>query len=855
MSVHVRTAFERARARVEELQRSGAPASTVVEEHAKDADIIVTNVFEDALARSGHDQAGIALIALGGYGRSELAPNSDLDLLLLHRGWSSADVTALNRAVMYPLWDSKRELGDRIRDPKDVLRTLAHIDEVCALLDARLLSGDRGLFADMRAGVWRRIERSRASFFADLVKASAERHARYGHAGHLLEPNIRDSAGGLRDIHTVGWASKVLPGSRGGIDSLVDAGFLSRIDAELVTSARSYLLRLRVELHLATGRHQDQLYLAEQDEIAERLGYTALDGRPPADRLMQELYFHTREADAVVSNFWDRVIHLKPRRRFRGSSRESVSVADGCVVKDGRLEVVATTNVGENAAGWMRVFRQSALRGVQVGRHSINRLHEEIAAVTKPLPWSGETRDVFLDVLQSADGGARALDVMVMGGLLPALLPEWEPIRAFPQRDLYHRFTVDRHLIAAVEELARSREVADPDVRDAWTSVGDADALFVAALLHDIGKGRGGDHSALGAELASGVAARMELTAAQIDDVAFLVREHLLLAETATRRDLNDPKTTEETAGRVGDVRRLAMLHLLTRADSLATGPEAWSSFRSSLVRELYTRTRDFLEGAPLQEAASAERLAQLSVALELSHADALRLIGPMPESWVMSTDPGSAGRQIALLSDPLGPDEVRTGVHSSAEADELIVVAHDRPGLFSIVAGVLALRGFDIHDAEIYTRSDGIALEVFRVIGHHGSVSDERWARIGADIVAALGGSLDLDAELATKSTQTRRRREPRRRERAARVVVDNGASDANTVVEVHTSDRLGLLRLITKTLAEAGCDLSLAKVATYGVQVVDVFYVRDLEGRKITDPAHIQRIESSLVAALQPD
>jgi [protein-PII] uridylyltransferase len=444
---------------------------------------------------------------------------------------------------------------------------------------------------------------------------------------------------------------------------------------------------------------------------------------------------------------------------------------------------------------------------------------------------------------------------MVMGGLLPALIPEWEPIRAFPQRDLYHRFTVDRHLSAAVEELARSRESDDPDVRDAWTVVGDPDALFVAALMHDIGKGRGGDHSVLGAELATGVAQRMGLSDEQTRDVAFLVREHLLLAETATRRDLNDGRTTEETAVRVGDVRRVAMLHLLTRADSLATGPEAWSSFRSSLVRELYTRTRDRLEGAPMHAAAGADRLAQLSEVIGRPREDVIRMIGPMPETWVMSTDPESAKRQLALLAEPLGTDEVRTGVHSADEADELIVVAHDRPGLFSIVAGVLALRGFDVHDAEIYTRSDGVAVEVFRVIGHHGSVSDERWAKMRADVVSGLAGELDLDGELAKKSVQSRRRREPSRRDKTARIVIDNDASAANTIVEVHTQDRVGLLRLITKTLAGAGCDLSLAKVATYGVQVVDVFYVRDLEGRKITDPEHIGRIERSLAAALAPD
>jgi [protein-PII] uridylyltransferase len=840
--------------RVEQLQRSNVPAPEIVEAHTTDVDLIVTNVFESALVASGHDPAGIALIALGGYGRNELAPNSDLDLLLLYRGWSSTDVTELNRQVMYPLWDSKRELGDRIRDPKDVLRTLAHVDEMCALLDARLLTGDRGLFADMRAGVWRRVERSRASFFADLAKASNERHAHYGNAGHLLEPNIRDSAGGLRDIHTLAWASTVLPGSSGGIASLVDAGYLSRIDADLVTRARAFLLQLRIELHLATGRHQDQLYLAEQDDIAERLGYVALEGRPPADRLMQQLFFHAREVDAVASSFWDRVTHLKRRRRFRSGTSESVNVGDGCVISNGRLEVVATTNVAQDAAGWLRVFRQSVLRDVPVGRHSINRLHEEIAAAPKPLSWAPEARDVFLDIVQSGSGSARALDEMVMGGLFPALVPEWEPIRAFPQRDLYHRFTVDRHLIAAVEELGTSRASEDRDVRDAWTAVDDADPLFVAALTHDIGKGRGGDHSVLGAQLAEGFARRMGLPEAHVADVEFLVREHLTLAETAMRRDLNDPKTLEEVASRVGDARRLAMLHLLTRADSLATGPEAWSSFRASLVRELYARTREYLDGVPLHAGAAAQRLTDMAAALGLSRDEAAALVGPMPESWITGVDAEAAGRQIALLREPLASGEVRTGVHSTDEADEFVLVAHDRPGLFSVVAGVLALRGFDVHDAEIYTRSDGIAVEVFRVIGRHGAVSEERWVKIRDDVVAVLDHTLDLDAELAKKSAQTRRRREQRRRDGSARVVVDNDASATNTVVEVHTEDRLGLLRLITRTLAGAGCDLSLAKVATYGVQVVDVFYVRDLEGRKISDPEHIRRIESALAAAIQP-
>lgn len=851
MTAEIRDAFARARGNVEELRDAGADADEIVRMHSDDVDEIVVGVFDEALGRSGRSASGIAFVALGGYGRRELAPASDLDLLLLYRGWSSSEVTALNREVMYPLWDSRRELGDRVREPKDVLRSFDRIDEVCALIDARFLSGDRGLFADLESSVRRRLERGRASFFKNLVDSSADRHKRYGHAGHLLEPNLRDSAGGLRDVHTLLWASKLLPGGEG-LDGLVAAGHLSAIDGQLVGEARSFLLRLRIGLHLITARHQDQLYLGEQDELARRLGYESGDGTDngagPADLIMQELYNHARHADAVVQSFWDRQTH-QPRRRRRSGSSEPAG--DGCVVVDGRVEVIAATNLREDPAGWLRVFRTALRRGLPVGRSSLNRLQQELSSGST-LVWTSDTREVFLDILQSGVAGVRALEAMDLAGMLQALIGEWEPIRCFPQRDLYHRYTVDRHLLAAVAELAVSRSSEEHDLRDAWASVEDHQPLFIAALLHDIGKGRGRDHSDVGGEIAADVARRMGLDAHRVADVEFLVREHLTLVTLATRRDLNDPKTLDELVASVGGVERLAMLFLLTRADSLATGPEAWSSFRASLVRELYARTKQRWQGAPDVPAEMSHRLDAMAAELELSRDAAARLIGPMPEAWLAGLDVASARRQLSLLREPLVHGEVRTSAERLEEADELIVVAPDRPGLFAAVCGVLALRGIDVHDAEIYTRSDGVALEVFRVRGAHGSVPDDRWQQIHQDITGVLDGRIDLDEALGRKAAQARRRRLGSRHLAGLQVVVDNNASQTHTVVEVHTEDRLGLLRVITKALVDAGCDLSIAKIATYGVDVVDVFYVHDLEGHRITDPEQIRRIEDNLNRAL---
>lgn len=849
MSAEIREAFVRARARVEEISRSGLSPDEVVQAHTADVDAIVVGAFEAALARSGHDAGGITLVALGGYGRCELAPSSDLDLLLLYSGWSSSGVTALNREVMYPLWDSGRELGDRIREPRDVIKSLSgRVDEVCALLDARLLTGDTALFAELDGQVHRRLDRGRDSFFKDLVESVVDRHRRYGHAGHLLEPNLRDSAGGLRDIHTLGWASKLLPGGEG-LDSLTEAGFLSDIDARFVEEARSFFLSARIELHLATNRHQDQLYLPDQDEIARRLGYAATGDRPPADKLMQQMYKHARQVEVIVKSFWDRVMHSKRRRFRRPSTTESIG--DGCVLVEGRVEVLAVTKAREDPAGWLRVFRQSVRHSAPVGRAAINRLHEELAT-TDQLEWTADARDVFLDLIQAGQAGVDALEAMDLAGFLGALFGEWEPIRGYPQRDVYHRYTVDRHLLAAVAELAASRSSEEVDVRDAWALVGEPTVLFLATLFHDVGKGRGGDHSEIGAELAVAAAKRMGIDGTQRDDLEFLVREHLTLVTLATRRDLNDPATLNDAASRLSDRQRLAMLFLLTRADSIATGPEAWSSFRASLVRELYAKTKQRFEGIEPEPAEASQELDSLADALAMSREEAVRLIGPMPEAWLGSTDRESAKRQLELLKKPLGPTEVVTALHSAKEADEFIVVAHDRPGMFSAVAGVLSLRGIDVHDAEIYTRSDGVAVEVFRVIGSHGAIPEDRWTRVRADIPLALDGSLHLDAELVRKQTQSRKRRSAPRAGAPTQIVVDDRASDSHLVVEVHTEDSLGLLRRITKALADAGCDLSLARVNTYGTHVVDVFYVRDLEGRKITDAEHKRRIEDGLRAAV---
>lgn len=841
---------ERALGEAGALHASGAGGPQVAARLAAFFDELLGSLVDRALTTLGRPRDGLALVALGGYGRAQLAPYSDLDLMILHTGWPSDEIEEVNRRVLYPLWDAGLDLGNRVRSLRDASRVPDRIDEATALLDARLVAGDGALFAAFVAAQEAAVRRAGARMLRGIREENARRHASAGHAGHLLEPDIRDSAGGLRDVHGLGWAGDLLRHGAGR-DELRTRGILSEVDSLLIDQAAGFLLHLRIQMHVSAARRQDKLLLADQDTVAEALGYRSTDAEAPGDALMREVYRHARTVDAIASSVWEQLAHPRRRRIRRAPVR---SLGDGCVERDGRIEVVAAQSPDQDAAGWLRVFLKSARAGVPVGRSTLNHLHA-ICAASKCAVWSAAAREAFVELLWMGARASRALEAMDGTGFLSLLLPEWAPLRCRPQRNLYHRYTVDVHSFAAVDELVASRSIDEPDVADAWSRAGTADALVLGTLLHDVGKGRGGDHVVIGEALAGEALARLGFNARVVDDVRFLVREHLALAEIATRRDLNDERTAAEAASRAGSVDRLAMLFLLTRADAIATGPEAWSGFRASLIRELYAKTLHLMEGregptaGPARErsrGAIVERLASHGISAD----EAVRMIAAMPPSWLGAFDAAAAADQLAMMRRPPAAGDVRLRADRSSDADVVSIVAADRPGLFATVTGVLAARGLNVLWARIFTRSDGAALEVFRVRGTHGPVPQERWESIRADIASALAGRLDVGAALRSKAGDAGR---PRRTvEVPVRVVVDNAASDFYTVVEVHAADRLGLLHTITRALADAGCDLHLAKIATYGLEVVDTFYVRDLDGQRIEDEGALRTLSDAVRAAL---
>ncbi|MFD9026123.1 [protein-PII] uridylyltransferase [Streptomyces parvulus] len=765
--------------------RSGPPRRTAL---AGLTDDWLTGLFD---AGTGGTGRGVSLVAVGGYGRGELSPRSDLDLLLLHDGSDDKAVAALADRLWYPVWDLGLDLDHSVRTPGQARRTAGEDLKVhLGLLDARHLAGDLGLTASLRTAVladWRNQAPRRLPELRDLC---AERAERQGELRFLLEPDLKEARGGLRDATAL---------------RAVAASWLADAPREGLADARRRLLDVRDALHLATGRATDRLALQEQDQVAAELGL--LD----ADTLLRQVY----EAARVISYAGDvtwrevgRVLRsrsVRPRlRAMLGGGKaapERSPLAEGVVEHDGEAVLARTARPERDPVLPLRAAAAAAQAGLPLSLHAVRRL----AATTRPLPtpWPAEAREQLVTLLGSGRPTVQVWEALEAEGLVTRLLPDWERVRCRPQRNAVHVWTVDRHLIeTAVRASEFTRRVHRPDL------------LLVAALLHDIGKGWPGDHSVAGETIARDVAARIGFDRTDAAVLATLVRHHLLLVETATRRDLDDPATVRAVADAVGSEHTLELLHALTEADALATGPAAWSSWRGSLVADLVKRVSAVLAGdAPAAPETTAPTAEQERLALE-----AYRTGGPvlaLRARTEPSADPDSAAGPA-----PLGV--------------ELLIAVPDQEGVLPAVAGVLAVHRLTVRTAELRSLSlpDGVEGSVllldWRVAAEYGSLPQA--ARLRADLVRALDGTLDIAARLAERDAAHPRRRgvEPP----PPRVTVAPAASRLATVIEVRAQDAPGLLFRLGRALETAGVRVRSAHASTLGSNAVDAFYVTGPEG-----------------------
>lgn len=749
--------------------------------YAAAVDRWLAELFAAALHGDG-EASGVALVAVGGYGRGELCPGSDLDVVLFHRG--RKDIGTVAEAIWYPIWDSGLHLGHAVRTPKEALRLAADdLDTATSLLDVRLLAGDAELAGSVGGSAEQQWRKRARRYLGALATSVEKRQANAGEVAFLLEPDLKEGRGGLRDIHALHWANRAVP--------VIDEG-----DADVLALAHDALLAARVALHLYTGRDRDVLTMQDQDAIAEVLDLH------DADALLASVGGAARSVTWITDDGWDRVQSWLAGPAA-GSGRDR-TLARGVVLRDGTVQLAADGDPAADPVLAIRAAGAAAEHRTRIERTSLRRL----GAISGPLPdpWPADAREEWVGLLLAGRPAVPVIEALDQVGLWGRWLPEWELVRNRPQRNVLHRFTVDRHLI---ETAANAAALAD--------RVDRSDLVVIAALMHDLGKGAGGDHIEVGEGIIATVGPRLGLPPDDVNVLRTLVRHHLLLSEVATRRDIGDPDVVERVAAAVGSLGTLDLLAVLTEADSLATGPVAWSSWKADLVHELVARTRHALGGAPPLESE------------------------PFPT--IGQTDLLRAGRTAV-----------------TGDRDTLVVVTSDRPGLLSRVAGVLALHGLDVLAADALTTPDGMALEQFRVVPAQVGARDvdgrwqQRWPDVIADVERALAGRLAVRARVAARASLYRPSL-PTPGLPPPRVVFDEQASGTSTVVEVHAPDSVGLLHRVTHALGDLDLDVATAKVQTLGEQVVDSFYVRTRDGDKVVEPEQRAEIERAILHAVRED
>ena len=772
------------------LARPDLQGDEFCREYSAQADEWLSAVADRAV---GETNLHLALLAVGGYGRSSLCPYSDLDVVLVHSG--HRDIKAVADAIWYPVWDEGVRLDHSVRRPSEVVAAAADDVRVAlGLLDARLVWGDakvaHPLIADARTA-WRDSLGTR--YLPDLQAQMGERHTHAGDVAFLLEPDLKESHGGLRDVNVLRAISAYAP-------LLADYADLTSLGR-----ATSVLTRVRVELHRIAQREQDKLLLQDQDQIAVALAYE------DADALMAAVSEAGRQIAWVSDDVWRRRRLWdptpQPRRLLRRGKQRSaqypksgrgehdavIDVGRDVVDVDGEIALLPTAAVSEDTSIAFRLAATAAELDRPIAKGSLHRLADRMPPPSDP--WDPGLLAALIRLLAAGRPAVDKSESLDQHGLLVRIIPEWAAVRNKPQRNAYHTFTVDRHLL---EAAALASELTGTVERP--------DLLLIGALLHDIGKGFPGDHTAVGMDIVRRMATRMGFGDDDVEILVDLVRHHLLLPDTATRRDLDDPMTVANVARAAGSRVTLHLLGALTEADSRATGPSAWGAWKAGLVAELVRR-------ADLELAGETE------------------------------------SRRVALIPAPYRAlmEEVRTSGLPSVSLDppQVVVAAPDRPGLLSDVAGALALHGMDVRAANV-SGEDGVAVEVFTVEVARGTWPDT--ARLREDLAEVLAGRLPIEERLSQRGQLY-----PVRRRSAAHVLgtdvrVDNDASDSATVLEVRAPDDVGLLHRITRVLFEADLDVVSARVSTLGELVVDAFYVREGIGAKVTDQARLDEITAAI-------
>ncbi|OKY74580.1 MAG: [protein-PII] uridylyltransferase [Desulfobulbaceae bacterium DB1] len=829
---------------LESLWRQGLSGHALLERHTSLMDSALAGYFEQCL----HDAQNMSLVALGGYGREELFPYSDIDLMLLHDHSSDELVGKVAEAVFYPLWDAGLEVGHGVRTVQSCL------DEAdkdfflqVSLLDARLIAGDETLLSSLLEEFRKKfIEGRRNTFLQDMLFHRQKRHQRFGNHSYLLEPHIKESRGGFRDIQAMLWSSQVIFSLKTAED-LERAGMLTADELARFAGARNTLIKIRNRLHYISGRKNDQLFFEHQEEMAHAFGYKDEQGMLGVERFMRDVHGHLQTIAVTTDLFFEHAIEVLGIANSDNLPRNK-NLEKGLQLRQGRIHITDQEFIRKRPHLIMRAFYHAAKYGCPLHYRSKKMITAMLHTLDGKARNSKLTSRAFLETLQCPKAPLPALTEMLETGLLDSYLPEFLHLKSLAQHDIYHVYTVDRHLLQTVEEINRLR-VSEHAI---FITLASPHLLFLAALLHDIGKGQGKNHCEYGAELSAEIGARLALPEADIKCLAFLVREHLFLAEIAQRRDLEDEALIIRCARHIQDPDRLTMLYLLTVADAKATGPSAWSEWKAALLLQLYLKIANILSRDDLSMPDPAKELTWMRdqiKALQGNNCPVSDTI--LPDDYLQGNSPEEVVRHLTLHGE-LRHREVILQARAEEGHWSLLIMTHDRPGLLYKICGILALHNLQVLAAQIYTWLDGTVVDILHVASTIDNLfGDHNWQKLEEDLAKAIHFRLGLSHRLHSK-LQSMRSGAPQPAKRpAAKVIIDTKASDNYTVIEVYAENRTGLLYDITRTLSDFGINTFRAKIGTKGDQIVDVFYVLDHRGIKIEDEIFQQEIRNGLLHA----
>ena len=802
-----------------------------------------------------------AMIALGGYGRQEQCLHSDIDILLLFEKSVPTEAEHLIREILYPLWDLGFDVGHATRSIKDCLRLAADdIDVMTALLDARFLCGMSTLYAQLRERLNQTLSGGKArKAVSALIQSNYDRHAKFGDSSYLLEPNLKDGQGGLRDYHTILWIARVQSKIIQPRD-LEFLGYLSCDEFQQLNQALAFIWQVRNHLHHLVRRKFDQLYFEHQQTLAARLGFRDTHGQQAVERFLGKL--HSEMAFIKQTNlvFLSDVTAHRPSL-LKIAYRKNADVK-GLLIDGNQIGFYSTEYIPRQPELLLHIFEESARLKLALSWEARRVIKEFSYLIDKPFRTDPNNVKLFERILKTPSTTFNVLNQMLQTGFLERFIPAIKSIKNRIQFDGYHLYPIDRHSLRTVRIIKSftGKTSPNPLLSDLYRETGKHKHILLwAALLHDIGKAKsGGGHSERGARIASRLLKNMGYPAEQVDTITFLIENHLFLVKTATRRDTNDEETAIFCARKIKDIKRLKMLYLLTVADSMATGPKAWNDWTAELLRDLFFKVLHILEKGELASQQAVETVdskKQLLLASAGTEEEKKSLEAHLeilsPRYFLYMEDKAILEHMRLYHQLKNHPFVWKISHGSSSRTRTVTICATDQPGLFSKIAGAFTVNNIDILEAEIYTWKNDIALDIFTLRPPADQIyEDLHWEKTAEYLTSVFNHKVDLTQDLARKQAGTKRY--DCVATRPHRVAVDNETSGFFTIIEVFTQDCPGLLFHITDTLYRYNLDVRIAKIGTKIDQVVDVFYVRDRAGQKLDAPDQIVSLRESIESIL---